>query len=62
MPSTMPTWSSPTSDTSRAKPGRASIPEAECPRSSSITTTRDGAQPSVTARSASPYCSRADSW
>src|SRR5215468_1408864 len=61
MPSTMPTWSSPTSETSRANPGRASAPDAECPRSSSITSTRDAAQPSATARSASPYCNRVDS-
>jgi hypothetical protein len=61
MPSTMPTWSRPTSETRRANPGRASIPAAECPRSSSMTSTRDRAQPSATARSVSPYCSRVDS-
>ena len=45
----------------RWNPGRASTPEAECPRSSSITTTRATVQPSATARSTSPYCSRVDS-
>ncbi len=48
--------------TSRQHPGRVSAPDAEWPRSSSITSTLDGAHPSPTARSASPYCSRVDSW
>ena len=39
----------------------ASAPDAEWPRSSSITSTLDGAHPSPAARSASPYCSRVDS-
>src|SRR3954467_49265 len=58
---TRPTWFSPTSETSRANPGRVSTPAAECPRSSSITSTRDRAQPSATARSTSPYYSLVDS-
>src|SRR4051795_152119 len=58
---TRPTWFSPTSETSRANPGRVSMPAAECPRSSSITSTRDRAQPSATARSTSPYYSLVDS-
>jgi hypothetical protein len=47
--------------TSRWNPGLASAPDAECPRSSSITSTLDAAQPSAAARSASPYCNRVDS-
>jgi len=35
--------------------------DPDLPRSSSITITRDAAQPSPTARSTSPYCSRVDS-
>ncbi len=61
MPTTMPTCPRPTSATSRANPGRSAAPEAEYPRSSSMTSTRDGAHPRATARSASPYCNRVDS-
>ncbi len=61
MPSTRPTRPIVTSVTSRANPARESATAADTPRSSSMTSTRDRAQPSVTARSASAYCLRVDS-
>src|SRR5580700_6479038 len=61
MPSTMPARPIVISVTSRENPARESAVAADTPRSSSITTTRDRAQPSATARSASAYCSRVDS-
>lgn len=60
MPSTTPTWPSPTSETRRVNPGRSCAPEAEWPMSSSITSVRDGGPPSMTARSTSAYCNFAD--
>jgi hypothetical protein len=39
----------------RIQPGR------RMPRSSSITSTLDGGQPSSTARAVNPYCNRVDS-
>src|SRR5712691_2075189 len=61
MPSTTPTRPIVTSATSLANPFRESAVAADTPRSSSITTTCDRAQPKTTARSASAYCSRVDS-
>src|SRR5260370_4585480 len=58
---TSPTCPIVSSATSRANPGRLAASAADRPRSSSITITREAAQPSATARSASPYCSRVDS-
>ena len=49
-----------TSVTSLAKPFRESAVASDTPRSSSITTTCDRAQPSATARPASAYCRRVD--
>src|SRR5437867_5483838 len=61
-PRMRPTWSRLTSDTSRWKPARPSAVVADFPRSSSMTSTREGAQPQACARVVRPYCSRVDSW
>src|SRR5271170_3531616 len=55
-PSTRPTWA-----VSRAKPDRATKPEPESPRSSSMTTMRSAGQPSSRALAASAYCRSVDS-
>jgi hypothetical protein len=47
--------------TSRPNPTRPAALAPDLPRSSSITSTREVGQPSATARSTSPYCSRVDS-
>jgi hypothetical protein len=55
-PITNPTRPSPTSATSRWKPDRASADAPERPKSSSITTSCSGAQPSARARRWRSYC------
>src|SRR4029453_10016848 len=47
--------------TNRWKPPRPTALAPDLPRSSSITSTREPGQPTPTARSPSPYCSRVDS-
>src|SRR5215217_5685666 len=61
MPSTSPTCPMVISVTSRWKPIRPAALAPDLPKSSSITSTREVCQPSATARSTSPYCSRVDS-
>src|SRR5215217_7785454 len=61
MPSTSPTCPMVISVTSRWNPTRPAALAPDLPRSSSITSTRGVGQPSATARSTSPYCSRVDS-
>src|SRR6266516_984840 len=61
MPSTSPTCPMVISVTSRWNPTRPAALDPDLPRSSSITSTREVCQPSATARSTSPYCSRVDS-
>jgi len=47
--------------TSRWNPARPAALDPDLPKSSSITSTHEVCQPSPTARSTSPYCSRVDS-
>src|SRR6266487_4318141 len=61
MPSTSPTCPMVISVTTRWYPTRPAALDPDLPRSSSITSTREVCQPSATARSTSPYCSRVDS-
>jgi hypothetical protein len=61
MPPTSPTCPMVISVTSRWNPTRPAALDPDLPRSSSITSTREACQPSPTARSTSPYCSRVDS-
>lgn len=60
-PRISPTWSSPTSASSRWNPGRVAASRPDRPRSSSITTTRSGGQPRATARRGRSYCRAVDS-
>jgi len=60
-PKMIPTRSRLTSVTKRWNPARPSALAPDLPRSSSMTSTRAGAQPNSAARLVSPYCRRVDS-